>query len=159
MIQKNNYKHSQKWCIHVDDRSGMASQLTEKEAQSWAVMRLCRFSAGWTLHKSQKYFIHICCFIIWSWYIYEIKIHINYIYWHQVWKEIIAESQPQSRKIGKSQSSFTSRSKEGDCNACNAYALIAVNVPIMRMVYSYMKYRKQEIGQKTSTVLWSDNFL
>ena len=42
--------HSYNWRIHVEDRSGTASHLTENEAQSWAAMRLCRFSADRTLH-------------------------------------------------------------------------------------------------------------
>ena len=38
------------------------SNLTENEAQSWAAMRVCSFSAGWSLHWSQNHFIHIYCF-------------------------------------------------------------------------------------------------
>ena len=49
----------------------------------------------------------------------------------QVWNKIIADNQSR-KKTEKSESSFTWRSMEGDCNA---YALIAVNVSIMRMVY------------------------
>ena len=69
---------------------------------------------------------------IWSWYIYEIKMHINIfittsLKWNYCWQLT------QSRKIGASQSSFTWRSMEGDCNV---YALFTMNALIIRMVYT-----------------------
>ena len=54
---------------------------------------------------------------------------MKYIYCHKFETKFIADSQLQTRKIGKSQSSFAWGSMKGDCNV---YALFAVNAPIKK---------------------------
>ena len=63
----------------------------------------------------------------------------------QIWNEIIPDNQHNLRKTEKSQSSFTWQSMEGDCNA---YALIAVNAPIMRVVYGSAAYHLRSFGHQ-----------
>ena len=62
--------------------------------------------------------------------------HVKYIYLHKFEMKLLLMHNYNLGKIGKSQNSFTRRSMEGDCNA---YALIAVSAPIMRIVYCVLQ--------------------
>ena len=118
--------------IHVDDSITPNWACTEqlqislKKAQYWAVMRMCSFSAGRTFALITNILHIYLLFYIWSWYIYEIKIHATSLKQNYCW------SQTHSIENWEESNSFTWRSMEGDCNV---YALFAVNAPIMRMIF------------------------
>ena len=109
-----------------------AMNLTEKRGTIVSCDESVQFFNGTNLTLITKILHTYLLFYISSWYIYEIKIHVKYIYCHKFETKLLLITGLQSRKIGKSQSSFTWQSVKG---GCNIYALFNVNAPVIRKIY------------------------
>ena len=113
--------HSHNWHIHVKDNLGWHH--TSLKMRHNRELRPC------TNQKNTLYIFTVLYLILIH---YEIKMNLKYIYCHKSEMISLLIHNHNLGKIGKSQSKFIWWSVEGDCNA---YALITVNAPIMRMVY------------------------